>query len=46
MNRDRKRTPEHKARTLSRRTARLHKSARLFLCIAFPADPFPLNTAR
>lgn len=32
---DRTRQPEAKARTLTRRTARLHKSAALFLALAF-----------
>lgn len=48
MNRDHTRTASHKARTLSRRAARVNKSARLFLAIAFPAtlDSFAPVTAR
>ncbi len=47
MNRDRTRAPEHKARTMNRHKARVQKSARLFLCIAFPADLSPFHpTAR
>jgi hypothetical protein len=41
MNRDPKRSAQHKARTVSRRKARHLKSARLFLCWAFPAPAFP-----
>jgi hypothetical protein len=38
MTRDHKRTPAAKARTLTRRQARVLKSAALFMAIAFPAD--------
>lgn len=41
MIRDLKRSAQHKARTVSRRKARHLKSARLFLCWAFPAPAFP-----
>lgn len=37
--RDRTRRPGAKDRTRTRRAARIAKSARIFLCIAFPADP-------
>jgi hypothetical protein len=38
VRRDRSRSPFAKGRAMGRRAARRDKSARLFLCIAFPAD--------
>jgi len=37
--RDMSRRPHAKARAMGRRAARRDKSARLFLCLAFPAEP-------
>lgn len=44
MHQDSKRRPQSKARTMNRKAQRREKSARLFLCLAFPADSFPFHT--
>jgi len=46
MQRDHKRRPAHKARTLNRRAARHLKSAALFLAFAFPGEAFSAPRAR